>query len=316
MKKILPIGITALLVLAFIGTVSAQLTETRIITIVPPTVQKSLNPGEITEGTMKVINDSNETLTFKAAVRDFVVKDNQGTPDILPPNTLSNKYSAAAWIGVDPSTFTIDPHQKQNLNFYLQVPADAKPGGHYAAVVYEPTSPVLIQGTGAGVNTQIGTLFYVDVKGDIKEDARVVQFKTNGFSEFGPVNLNTEILNLGDLHIKPQGVITVTDIFGRKVEAKALEEHNIFPEKTFLYTSSLGSRWMIGRYTAKLTATYGKANNLPLVATVSFVVFPWKLATVMALLAIIAILLVILAKKKKQGKHHENVESEENHPVL
>lgn len=322
MKKKLPILIFLSIFLAslfFVLKINAQ-GNTRVITIVPPSIERSLNPGETAEGILKVVNDSNEALTFDVMIRDYIVKDNQGTPEVLPPNTLSNKYSASAWLGVYPSRFTLPAHKRQELNYYLQVPPDARPGGHYTAVMYQPLERVGVKGTGAAVETHIGTLFYIHVKGDIREDAKVLAFDAKKFNEYGPVKINTEILNNGDLHVRPKGSITVTNMFGQRVATQALSEHNIFPEREFLYTNNFGQKWMIGRYTARLAATYGLNGNLPLVAVTSFIVFPWKVASIAVLLVVVAILSVIaIRRKRKKGSHHETSEQSPlstDHPAL
>ncbi len=317
MKKLLPISILSIfLALFFVLKINAQ-ENPRIITIVPPSIERSLNPGETAEGILKVVNDSNEPLTFDAVVRDYIVSDNKGTPEILPPDTISNKYSASAWIGVYPSRFAIQPHQRQELNYYLQVPRDGRPGGHYAAVMYQTANPIGVKGTGTGVFTYVGTLFYIHVKGDIKEDARVLAFGAKKFNEYGPVAINTEILNNGDLHVRPKGVITVKNMIGQVVATQALPEHNIFPEREFLYENKFGSKWMIGRYTARLAATYGLSNNLPLVATASFIVFPWKVATVVILIVVAAVLAFFAIRRKKSKKHQSHEQSSPaDHPTL
>src|ERR1035437_781014 len=88
-------------------------------TITPPTLSQKLNPGQNAEGILKVINATDHDLTFTTSVRDFIVEDTIGTPEFLPANTLSNKYSAASWIEVLPSGFTIKSHQRQDLNYYI-----------------------------------------------------------------------------------------------------------------------------------------------------------------------------------------------------
>jgi hypothetical protein len=289
--------------------------STRVITIVPPTREIALNPGEKTEGTLKVINDSSEPITFNATVRDYVVNDKAGTPDILPPNTLSNKYSAASWVATVPEQFTIQPHEKQELTFYLQIPADAHAGGHYAAVVYEPTDIIGVKGTGTGVQTQIGTLLYINVKGQITEKANVAQFKAKGFSEYGPISVTTEIANQGDLHIKPIGKITVKTIFGKVVDTKSLEEHNIFPDRSLLYQNKLGKHWMIGPYTATLNAVYGQNSNLPLKTTISFIVFPWKVTAIVILIIAIVILAIMALRRRKKSGPQGQPESKDPAPV-
>jgi len=309
-KLLIPSLILVLILIFASKYVNAQ-QPTRTFTLVPPTVEHSLNPGEVAEGAIKIINDSNEVLTFTATTQDFIVEDNEGIPTILPPNTLSNKYSAASWLAAYPGKFTVNPHEKYELNYYLQVPLDAKPGGHYAAVIYKPDELIKVEGTGTAVNTQVGTLFYVDVKGDIKESATVAKFSANKFQEYGPVKVETQIKNLGDLHIKPIGQITITDILGRKIASLTLPEHNIFPEAVRNFENTLDKKVLFGPFTAKLTATYGKDNNLPLVAVFTFWILPWKIILVVILL-IVAVILGIMYLKKKSLRVKEEKLNKEN----
>jgi hypothetical protein len=290
-----------LVVLVFIGSIlaqraSAQETQ-RTYTITPPTITQKLNPGQNAEGILKVFNNTEQSLTFTAAAKDFIVQDTLGTPTFLPNNTLSNKYSAAAWIGVTPSTFTVGAHQRQELNYYVHVPANARPGGHYAAVTYAPSVSLGVSGTGASVNTEAGSLFYIEINGPITESSFVTKFFANFFQEYGPVKISTQIKNLGDLHITPQGTITVTGLLFNQTQN--LANHNVFPEAARDFDNTFGQTWMIGRYKAVLLASYGKSNNLPLMATVYFWVFPWRLALV-TVLAIVALILTALYLKKRK----------------
>ena len=294
--------------------------STRSITISPPSVELNLNPGEKTEGVLKVINRSDAPITFTAKVRDYVVNDNLGTPVVLPDENLSsNKFSAAAWLTVTPDTFTVEPRGKQELNYYLEAPLSGAAGGHYAAVVYEPVETLSVKGTGTGVNTQVATLFYINLKGEIIEAAEVKNFYAKSFNEYGPVEITSEILNNGDLHIKPEAEITIKNLFGQTVAREMLEKHNIFPEKSRLYTNSLGQKWMIGPYTAILTGTYGTSNSLNFQAAVSFFIFPWKVAIIGLFVAIIIILLALTLRRKKTQRFEQKTElpsSPTNHQKL
>ncbi len=272
----------------------------RTVSIVPPTVSLTLDAGGVSEGRMKVINDSGNPLTFSASVADFIVSDTQGTPNLLPPNTLSKKYSAAAWIGVTPATFTVLPHQKQELNYFIQAPLDARPGGHYAAVVYSPTTASdAVKGSGAAVEAKLGTLFYIAVNGPINEQAIVGKFSALPFAEYGPIDISTNIKNLSDLHIRPTGAIVIYDLLGRKIDSQSLSPVNIFPQASRDYKNTVGAKIMIGRFKATLLAGYGRQNNLPLVATVYFWVFPWKIALILILIIVALVLGWKYWKKRK-----------------
>lgn len=273
----------------------------RNITIVPPIIKQTLNPGEKTEGILKVINDSTDTLSFTANVNDFVVDNPNGIPNLLPNNTLSKRFSGASWIGIVPPDFIIAPHGEQVLNYYLQVPLDARPGGHYAAAVYTPTSNVSVKGSGASVQTKMGTLFLITVNGNINESSMVSRFTGNSFQEYGPVKMTTQIINNGDLHITPIGKIVVTDIFGKIVDQQKLTSLDIFPTASRIYTNTTGGKIMIGPFKATLLASYGRNNNLPLSATFYFWVFPWKIALLM-LLVIVALILGIMLWRKRGNK--------------
>ncbi len=293
------IGLLVVLVSILAPRVSAQ-EQVRSYTIMPPTLQVPLTPGKKSEGIVRLRNETDETVTFNVLVQDFIVSDTRGTPTILPPDTLSNKYSASSWIGVSPSRFTVGPHQIQVINYYLQVPNDARPGGHYAALVYAPVTEKGVDNSGATVNSQIGTLFSVTLDGPITEKGLVTRLYTPFLQEFGPVAISTQIKNLGDEHIRPLGTITLTNMLGGK-EVQPLHENNIFPESARDFANIMGEKWMLGRYEAKLEATYGRAKNLPLYATVVFWVIPWKLIIVIILLIVAAILAYMLMKKKKDG---------------
>jgi hypothetical protein len=298
-KQLLGLSLVILFLTLAAGAVKAQEMK-RTVTLAYPALVHKLNPGDRAEGITKIINRSSTTLTFKLSVQDYVVLDTQGTPSILPPNTLSNKYSAAAWIGVTPELFTLKAGDTQTINYYVQVPANARPGGHYAAIVYTPVVGQGVTGSGSTITSQLGSLFYITVNGPIHEQALITKFFANPFQEYGPVNILTEIKNLGDLHIAPKGTIAVSGLFFGQTQN--LDTHNIFPEAGRDYQNTVGQTLMIGPYKAVLLASYGNNNNLPLMATVYFWVFPWRI-TLVIVLAVVALILASLyyRKRKKDG---------------
>jgi len=296
---------------AFLPSVFAQTTTgPRAITITPPTLSFTVKPGDKSEGKLGIMNDSNEDILFSVIAYDMIVQDEHGTPEILPPGTINtNKYSASSWIGVDAPELLVKAHSRGDIGYFMQVPADAGAGGHYAAVLYRPKRIETANGSGAAINTQLATLVYFDVAGAIKENATVKSFKAPGFSEYGPVKMDAEITNNGDTHIKPIGTFKVKNMLGKVIATKEISEGNIFPGGiSRIYEQAVGKKWMLGRYEATFMATYGRANNLPLVATVAFWVFPWKIALLVLVLIVAAVLGVMYMKKNKHksGKPPED----------
>jgi len=270
----------------------------RAYTVFNPQIEVKLNPGTRSEGTTEIVNETSVPLTFNLTVRDYIVTDTVGTPNFLAAGTLNNKYSAAAWIAIYPNTFSLNPHESQKVNYYIQVPASARPGGHYAGIVYAPVSKGENK-TGGVINAQVGALFYITVNGPVTENSLVSKFFANPFQEYGPVKISTQIKNLGDLHISPKATITVSGLFYNATQD--LPNHNIFPQATRDFENTVGQAFMIGRYKALLMGSYGVNNNLPLVASVYFWVFPWRIALVIVFIIVAIILGIMYYKKRKKN---------------
>ena len=295
-----------LFVYLFIGSILAQRASaqaSRTLTVVSPTVELSLNPGEKAEGTVALINEGKDTLPISLSIYDFIVQSSRGEPSLLPPNTLSKRFSAASWIGVTPASFILKPGQRQTISYYVQVPPAARPGGHYAALIFKSQDAIEFQGSGASLETQMGALFYLTVKGPVKEQIKITRFFASNFWEYGPVKIQTQIENLGDSHIKPIATITIFDWLGRRIEMQALKEGNIFPTANREYQNPVGQKIMIGRFKAILSLIYGKSNNQVLTANLYFWVFPWKL--ILIFLTVLSVILIILLRFRKSGRAND-----------
>lgn len=270
----------------------------RTFTIIPPTVEFRANQNDKLETKLKVRNETDEPITFTLTVRDFIVEDNQGTPKILPPDTAGIRWAASKWMMVDPDTLTVPGRSVGEAMLYIQIPGDATFGGHYAAVIFEPTVVAGgVSGAGAAIITQSASLVYLYVQGPIKESAEVIKFLGPKFSEYGPIKIETEIKNLGDLHIKPVGTIEIKDLFGKTLESLPLKENNIFPGASRVYENSWEKKWLAGKFSANLAATYGQ-NGLPLTAVFVFYVFPWRVTLVIVLFILILVLLAKYIQRK------------------
>jgi len=307
------IGAVLMICLALLVTnfPQVQAQEGRGFTISPPSLKFSLKPGAKTEKKIKVTNHSAEKLDFVVNTEDFVVTNKQGTPELLPPGTLpQNRFAASSWSTALPDSFSLEPNTSQTVTLYIQVPADARPGGRYFAVAFKPIGSAGAEGVGAAINTVIGTLVYLTVEGVVTENARVVTFSAPSFSEFGPIKFLTEIRNFGDIHLSPRATVEVKNLLGKKVFSFALDNLNIFPGVSRIYENHWEQKWLFGRYTAHLSGYYGAA-NLPLVAMAAFWVIPYRLIAIILLaLAIVAAAFIYLKKTPLKEKLSVKTENE------
>ncbi len=312
----LTIGLAIFIALFVSNKVSAQSVIPLIVAPARQTLEA--DPGKTASFVVRFYNTGSEPISGTFKVADFIVDNNEGSPNFLEgPTTLSDRYAAAKWVSLSSERGTIPAAGMVTIDGKVRVPADALPGGKYFAVFFEPVSSIpdpigSKQEEAASISMRIAGLVYLKVSGPISESANVVSFSAPGFSEYGPISVTTKIKNTGDYHITPKGQITVKNMFGQEVARLDIPETNIFPDASRTIVSKLGPKWMVGKFTASLNATYGESGKA-LASTFGFWVFPWKVATVTLLGIIIIILIVIIISNKfiKKEKMLEEALSEE-----
>jgi len=290
-------------------------------TAAPSRQEITVDPGEITAVNVKFYNRGETPVSGTIKAVDFIVESNDGSPTFLEEtNQLSPDFAAASWITLPYDRITIAAKDHVQIQAKLKVPEDVRPGGKYFAIYFEPTATA---GEGMGVEKEgitpttfrIAGLVYLRVAGPVEENAYVIRLEAPRFSEYGPIPVTTEILNKGNYHIKPKGIITLTSVFGKKIDEELIQENNIFPDVSREYENEVGKKWLLGRYKIELIASYGETGQV-LEASIYTWIFPWKLATAIVLgLIIIILLIAFLDKKFKKEKEEleekvEELESE------
>jgi hypothetical protein len=295
----------------------ARAQEAIPLTVAPARQQLNIDPGATQTLEIKFFNRANLPLAGNLKVVDFIVKDSEGSPLFLENQELSNRFAAANWVKLPFEKATIAAGDVLKIQFKVEAPEDARPGGRYIAIYFEPvgTIPVVStldkEGLQATTSRIVG-LVYIRVNGPITESAIVKRFDVPEFVEYGPIKATAEILNRGDYHIAPTGQITLYNWLGKKVDEKTLKQKNIFPDASRIYKASLGSKLLIGKYKLVFSASYGEQGKA-LVAQAFVWAFPVKAALIIILTIIILILGTILLWKKlkqRQVKLEEKLEEE------
>lgn len=298
LNKTIILGSLLVLSSLFVPSALAQeATSVLKITAIPPRLEVEGKPGKVVTQTIKIRNESNTTQFINTSTKDIVVLDNSGTPTILENlPSGANRWAMADWIQVSPSQFKLAPGETKALVLTIIIPDDAVAGGHYAAILHTPNNQAVFNdqtGTGNSIISNVGTIVYLTIPGKIKQDARL-KFTIPSFSEYGPVTITSLISNLSDIHIRPEGKLTITDLLGRStiIPYNSVNSsgnvYNIFPNTTRKIESVFGGKWMFGRFSANLEASYGTSGQL-LSATSYFWVFPVRL-----MLAVLTIILIFI----------------------
>jgi hypothetical protein len=285
------------------------------LTVSPVKFEISGSPGQRLLGELELFNEQEETRTFYSSFENFEARGETGTPYFTP-----GKEDLATWIEA-PAQVTLEPRERKTVPFSIQVPQNAEPGGHFAAIFWGTTPPQAKEGGQVAVGAKTGVLILLTVSGEIKGGGGLLEFSTKDKEKFFdslPINFFYRFQNTSTDRIKPDGEIEIKNTFGKvsavlpanKVEGnvlprsirkfeviwetqnKAKVEETLNQAKTGFF-EKVKKQWKdfhFGRYTANLNLTYGPKNETAK-ASFSFFIIPWQLLIlIIILLAVIIIL--------------------------
>jgi hypothetical protein len=265
--------------------------------IAPPVLILSANPGQTIHSTINLRNISTGPLFVTSQINDFTAQGEAGIPKILLNEIKPTPYSIKDWVG-NLQDLTMKSKELKKLPITINVPENASPGGYFGVVRFSATPPEL-KDTGVALQASLGSLVFLRVNGDVKEQLSLVDFSANqngkpsGFFESTPIKFVEKVKNTGNLFEQPTGQIVITDMFGKKVASVNvnLDQKFVLQESTrqfeqTLDSKTIGNKILFGKYHAELKMTYGSKKQT-LVSSIDFWVIPYRLIGVIVVLVLI-----------------------------
>jgi len=226
--------------------------------------------------------------------RNFTALGEEGAVDLTEDET---SFSLASWITVSPSETEISGKGTAIFAFSTAVPLNAEPGGHFGSIIFRLKSQGPEQ-SGALVAQELGALILLRVAGKAKEGASLASFRsTKKIWEKGPVEFEIRVENEGNVHLKPTGVITITNLFGRKVASFPVDPRNVLPGAIRKSSATWDKKFLFGRYTASLALNYGSQGRV-LTGATAFIGFPYRWGGLVLLGLLILAFFLYRARKR------------------
>lgn len=265
------------------------------LTITPPFFELNLSPGEFWSSGIKVVNPNANDLHVYATLMDFEAQGEEGRGKFTPVQAGGDKTnSLTSWIKLDKPELVVKKDESAEVPFTLQVPKDASPGGHYGAILVG-TNPAGTNEPGLKVSSFISSLFFVRVAGNVNELGDIREFSADKDFYYDPsVRFTVRFSNSGNVHLHPEGDITVYNMWGKERGRIFVNNEsgfgNVMPQgvRKFNFDWS-GERKLsdFGRYTAVLTLAYGEDARHNVSAKVYFWVVPvWEFLQILGGLAL------------------------------
>lgn len=269
--------------------------STNGLAVSPPTFEISGNPGNTITNTVRLENMKATPVRLAVDKRNFSAIGEEGAIGLTDE---TGTFSLASWISVDPADVVIAPKSTKTFTFTIKIPLNAEPGGHFGSLVFRSVPDDNLVGSGATVAQEIGSLILLRLSGATTESAQVESFATTqSFYEYGPVTFETRVKNLGNVHTKPSGNVTITNLLGQNVGTVKMEGKNVLPGAIRKIDGTWDTKWRFGQYTATSVLIYG-VNNTQLANVTTFIVFPYRV-TIVALI-VFSILFYMIYRSRKR----------------
>ncbi len=277
--------------LSFIS-VHAQETPQSALGVSPAIFELVLEPGEEKTETLRVFNVTNFPLPIKASVKNF-------TPKEEISEEAKKIFDASAWFTLEPTDFILQPKENKIITVTISPPKEAEPGGHYATVYFQPLLPVeVLSPQTAYLTARIGILSFLIIKGEIQEKASLASWQTESFRQFGPISLNLQLKNEGNVHLLPAGEVTVWNWQNKEVTKIPLTPSQILPQTTKQFSFVWPKKYLLGKFLAQVQLTYGSEQQKIASEKITFWVIPWLPLSVGILSLTVAGLLLIIVRRR------------------
>lgn len=292
-------------------------------------------PGEEVSSEFRLRNNNTFAEHLQITLAKFTSSEN-GRPVIAD---LEDGDDYASWLSVSDEDFIMQPSQNKTISFTITPPDDAALGYYYALVVSRITDDAVKKE--ASIEGSIALPVLLDVKSpNAKRELQLVDFSTDKlFYEHLPAVFNLSFKNSGNIHVVPVGDIFIDSMWNKDVAVIPVNEGrgNVLPggervltnswndgfitrkiktvdgvpiktskgenEYETVYDFASANKFRFGRYTAHALVVYDNGErDIPMEATVSFWIIPWKIVGgvgLVVLLAVIGIIIVIKGLFKK-----------------
>ncbi|HVX24461.1 MAG TPA: hypothetical protein VG992_03930 [Candidatus Saccharimonadales bacterium] len=317
--SLLLVVVTAAALVTASGASAASAPGFNIITS-PLPIKLLTTPGKTISTELRMKNQSDKPEAIKVGLMKFGATGENGEPDLF---SLTPSDSYASWVHFSPSRFVAQPGIWQTVKMTINVPSNASLG-YYLAVTFSRANTLNQQGV-TNLNGSVATLVLLNVNTpNEKRTLSIASFTADHkLYEYLPANFSIRLHNSGNIYIAPAGNIFISR-GGKQVASLEFNPAggSVLPNSNRVFTQpwsdgfpvfkpanttgkpvldkhgqpklhlswdfgQLG-KFRFGHYTAKLLVVYNNGrDDVPLQASLSFWVIPWKLLLILIIFLVI-----------------------------
>lgn len=217
------------LALLLIPPASAGARDLFSVEVTPLRVELKLGPGATHTQAVTLRNDSKNAVRVRARVDDWYLSKD-GTPQFKAVDP-GDRYSAAAWVRLNPPEQLVNPGATAVVRFTTTVPKDAKEGGYRCAIMFEfdpPDADPAAKGRDVMFRGRVATLVYATVGAPVPAvDLTDLQVRT---APGRPAEIVATLKNSSRIHVRTKGTMVIFDGTGQIVRQAPVPNVPVLPE--------------------------------------------------------------------------------------
>jgi hypothetical protein len=251
-----------LLLFAPVISAAADQSVGQSLQIAPLKYEEKLNLGEVKEGTIDIANPTqkDEIISIETASLKMASSGELA----FYKNTV--QYNFEKFITFTDKEFVLPANTGRKVKFRLGIPIAAPAGGYFGGVFFR----ILPGGNNSDqskaiTSGQIGTLFLLTVgQGDVRQgELKKFIADNNPFAdktdfEIEHANLAKYDTNPRGSYLKPVGILSIKNIFGKEMAMQKIENIYVLPQTSRIIKTEIKTPFLIGFYKAEL-----KISNYP-----------------------------------------------------
>lgn len=207
----------------------AQVADDReSITMSPTNSQYTVGVGGVVNDRLTIVNDSKKAYDFIVYSRPYSINNNEySNPDFTSTVKSADLY---AWVQFPQTKFHAEPNTTTYVNYSINIPANASPGGHYG-VIFAEVQPSEVKTSGNQIirKKRVGSIVYTTVKGAVNIAGDAGKGTIPFWQVQPPLHTTIVTKNTGNTHFTSDARLTVKDIFGN-VKYQSKKNFFILPD--------------------------------------------------------------------------------------
>lgn len=209
-------------------TAHAQASDDReTITMSPTGSQYTSTAGGVLTDKLTIVNDSKKAYDFIVYARPYSINNNEySNPDFTSITKSADLY---AWVQFPQTKFHAEPNTTTYVNYSINIPANASPGGHYG-VIFAEVQPTEQNVSGNQIirKKRVGSIVYTTVNGAVKLAGDTGQGSIPFWQVQPPLHTTVVTKNNGNTHFTSDAKLTVQDVFGN-VKYQSKKNYFVLP---------------------------------------------------------------------------------------